>query len=278
MNTQTERILQLFDAVADTYDQVGVEFFGPIAEGLVAVLDPRQGERALDLGCGRGAVLLPLARAVGPQGSVTGGDLSPRMVQQCRAVAEAEGLDHVEVAVVDAQEPTGLDGEGSGGFDVIASSLVLFFLPDPPRALQRWRDLLRPGGRVGVSTFADEDPAWSSVDDVFRPHLPPEMLDPRTTGRAGPFASDEGVEGLFRDAGLVDVRTAHRTVDVRFEDADHWYRFSMSVGQRAFWQAVPQASRGEVRAEAARRIETHADHDGSVTFHQDIRYTLGRRP
>lgn len=33
MSTPTERISRLFDAVADTYDQVGVEFFGPIADG-----------------------------------------------------------------------------------------------------------------------------------------------------------------------------------------------------------------------------------------------------
>jgi hypothetical protein len=31
----------------------GVDFFQPIAEGLVARLDPQPGERALDLGCGR---------------------------------------------------------------------------------------------------------------------------------------------------------------------------------------------------------------------------------
>lgn len=208
------------------------------------------------------------------------------MVQLCRALAQTEGLRQVHVVEVDAQDPSALadtgadamahDGTG-GGFDLIASSLVLFFLPDPAAALPRWRELLRPGGRVGVSTFADQNPAWSSVDDVFRPYLPPEMLDARTTGRTGPFASDEGVEGLFRDAGLVDVRTAHRPLAVRFEGADHWYRFSMSVGQRAFWHAVPESSRDQVRAEAARRIEALANDDGSVTFGQDIRYTLGRR-
>jgi ubiquinone/menaquinone biosynthesis C-methylase UbiE len=50
-------VAALFDRVADTYDTVGVEWFGPIGRGLVAELGPTAGERALDIGCGRGAVL-----------------------------------------------------------------------------------------------------------------------------------------------------------------------------------------------------------------------------
>ena len=76
MDAQRETLRSLFDAVADSYDQVGVDFFQPIAEGLVAELEPKPGERGLDLGCGRGAALLPIARAVGPSGSAVGGDLS----------------------------------------------------------------------------------------------------------------------------------------------------------------------------------------------------------
>ncbi|MCU1373631.1 MAG: hypothetical protein JWO68_917, partial [Actinomycetia bacterium] len=37
---ERERISQLFDRLSDTYDDVGVPFFGPIAEGLLAELAP----------------------------------------------------------------------------------------------------------------------------------------------------------------------------------------------------------------------------------------------
>ena len=46
MDAQRESLRRLFDAVSDSYDQVGVDFFQPIAEGLVIRLDPRRGERA----------------------------------------------------------------------------------------------------------------------------------------------------------------------------------------------------------------------------------------
>ncbi|MCW2825984.1 MAG: type 11 methyltransferase [Aeromicrobium sp.] len=78
-----DRIAQVagrFDAVAPTYDQVGVDFFGPIARHLVGPLDPHPGEQVIELGCGRGALTLPLAEVVGTDGSVRACDISPAMV------------------------------------------------------------------------------------------------------------------------------------------------------------------------------------------------------
>lgn len=275
MDAQRETIRRLFDAVADSYDQVGVDFFQPIAEGLVARLAPQPGEQALDLGCGRGAALLPIARAVGPSGRAVGGDLSPQMVAQAAALAEDAGLSRVEALVVDAQEPE-VGHVAGAGFDLLSASLVLFFLPDPGDAVVRWRTLCCPGGRVGVSTFGAADPTWDRIDQLFRPYLPPQMLDARTTGAAGPFESDAGVEGLFTAAGWVDARSEELALPVRFEDADHWYRFSMSTGQRGFWGRVPEAERAGVRDHAADIIREAAGPDGSVTFTQRIRYTLAR--
>ena len=62
MDRVRERVAGVFDRAAPTYDAVGVAMFGPIAERLVAELDLRPGERVLDVGCGRGAVLLRAAR------------------------------------------------------------------------------------------------------------------------------------------------------------------------------------------------------------------------
>jgi len=277
VDAQREALRSVFDAAADSYDQVGVDFFQPIANGLVAELDPQPGERALDLGCGRGAALLPIARAVGPTGSAVGGDLSPVMVAQSTALAAEEDLSQVEVLVVDAQEPE-LDGVGAGGFDLLSASLVLFFLPDPGEALARWRELARPGGRVGVATFGPPDPTWNSIDALFAPYLPPQLLDARTTGVAGPFESNAGVEGLFTASGWGDARSTETSVPVRFEGADHWYRFTMSTGQRGFWGLTPEDKRAGIREAATRIIEDAAAPDGSVTFTQGIRYTLARNP
>lgn len=271
---RSQQVAAVFDRAAPTYDSVGVPWFTPIAEGLVGELAPAPGERALDVGCGRGAAVFPLAEAVGPTGRVTGIDLAPGMVQALRADVCARGLTTVDVQAGDAMAPD----LGGRTVDVLSSSLVLFFLPDPGEALSRWHDLLVPGGRLGVSTFGRRDATWISVDDVFTPFLPPQLLDARTSGTSGPFASDEGVEALLRSAGLQDVRTVHRDVPVRFRDAEQWHAWSWSHGQRSMWEAVPPEHHQQVRSAAAERLEEARDSGGTLTLQQQVRYTLARRP
>ena len=261
-------IAGVFDRAADTYDAVGVPWFGPIAAGLVEELDVRAGERVLDIGCGRGAALAPLARATGPGGSALGIDLAPRMVE--RTAEDLRDLTWVEVRVGDASAPD----LPSSSYDVLSSCLVLFFLPEPAEAVRRWADLLAPGGRMGVTTFGPQDERWKAVDAVFAPYLPQQMRDARTSGARGPFSSDEGMEALLRDAGLVDVRTAHREVTAEFADPQQWVDFSWSHGQRAMWEAVPESERDDVRARVVSLLEGYAP----LGFTQTIRHTLGRRP
>lgn len=270
-NDETGRIRDLFDAAADSYDHVGVDMFVPIAQGLVDAVEPRTGERVLDIGCGRGAALYPVAAAVGP-GCAVGIDLSPRMVELAAAGAADRGLD-VDVRVGDAADPSG----DLGSFDAIVSSLVLFFLDDPTAALGSWRSRLVDGGRVGVSTFRAFNDEWREVDRVFAPYLPPAILDPRTRSDESPFGSDEGMERMLADAGFVDVRTVGATIPVRFTDTDQWHAWTWSTGQRRMWGAVPEAERTDVLAEARRRVEACRAPDGGLGFDQGVRFTLGRR-
>lgn len=262
----------VFDRAAGTYDAVGVPWFGPIAAGLVAELAPRPGERVLDVGCGRGAALAPMARLVGPQGRAVGLDLAPGMVR--RTAADLVDLGWVEVLLGDAAAPA----LAPASFDVVASSLVLFFLEDPGAALRRWRELLVPRGRLGVTTFAGQDPRWRELDAVFEPYLPPRLKDARTTGTTGAFGSDAGMESLVTDAGLVEVRTVRRTVDATFRDVDHLLEFTWSHGQRAMWEAVPAAQRDDVRVRIVDRAAGLGLGREGFVLTQDVRHTLGRRP
>jgi SAM-dependent methyltransferase len=160
-------------------------------------------------------------------------------------------------------------------YDLIASSLVLFFLPDPAAALARWVDLLAPGGRIGLATFGEEHPAWTAVNALFRPWLPPAMLDPKAVGPDAPFASDAGMEALLHGAGAMAVGTVTRRVEVPWGDIDGWKAFSMSTGQRAMWAMVPAEERDTLEAQAAEILDDARDESGRVVVWQDMRYTLG---
>jgi len=264
-------IAAVFDAAADTYDNVDVDFFTPIAVRLVQELAPQPGEACVDIGCGAGQALIELAREVGSTGRAVGIDLAPRMVAAATAAAEAAGVD-VEVRLGDAQEPN-----LEGAYDVVAASLVLFFLPDPVAALGAWRELLIDGGRVGVSTFGDHlTPAWRSVDEVFAPYLA-QTGDDGARDAPNPFASVEGVQGLLVDAGFSEVRTTSAVVSPRFDDHDHWFRWTMSHGQRGRWLAVPHDDQADVLAATAAALEQCRDRDGRIGFDQTVYFTLGRR-
>lgn len=267
LHVMTDALAGVFDRASPTYDQVGVELFGPVAQLLVDALDPRPGEAVLDVGCGRGAFLL---RAAALAGRADGLDLSPLMVQAARAA----GRDlHVDVRVGDATAPD----LPPGSYDVVGSSLVLFFLPDPVAALRAWRHLLAGGGRLGVTTFGSLSPAWDAVEQAVMARGPAGMRDPRTVGPASPFGSDAGVEALLVEAGLRDVRTVSATVPVRFDDADHWYRWSWSVAQRRVWEPLTAAERSRLRAEVEDLLEATRQADGRLGFDQVARATLGRR-
>lgn len=272
-DTPASPVAALFDLLSSTYDTTGVAFFAPIADRLVAELAPVPGERWLDVGCGAGAVTLPAARGVGPAGSVVGVDIAPGMVDRCAATAAAEGLEQVEVLVGDAGAPP-VDGP----FDVVASSLVLFFLGDPAGALGSWHALLRPGGRLGAVTFGGQDDWWESLDAVFRPYLPPEMLDARTSGQDGPFASDAGMERLVAGAGYAEVRTVAWQLPVRFASPEQYLEWTMTTGQRAMWMRVPEQDRTDVREQLLALLRAHQEQDGSVLLHQGVRITLATRP
>lgn len=271
---QAEKMAALFNNLSDTYDGVGVDFFQPIASTLISAMAPLSGERWLDIGCGRGAVLLPIAKAIGPTGRAVGLDISAGMIEHSRALAKEAGLTNVDCFVDDAQAPK----LAQGPFDTISSCLVLFFLTDPLNALRHWLPLLKLGGQLGVTTFGEVDPRWRHVDEVFQPFLPPQMRDARTSGKEGPFESDEGMEQLLRDAGFSSVHTVKATIPVRFANAEQWYAFTWSVGQRVMWLAIPEESRFQVRKEAESRLAKYAEPDGSVVFQQSIRNTFGVRP
>lgn len=105
-----------------------VHLAGPV----LALLEPRAGERILDLGCGDGAIAAQLSA----QGiSVRGIDASPEQV----AAARARGVDaHVQDAHGLAERER---------YDAVFSNATLHWMHDPTRVFANVHRALRPGGR-----------------------------------------------------------------------------------------------------------------------------------
>lgn len=135
--------MQLWDFAALTYYRVLDRFSGSLHRLAVDELGLEPGEAVLDVGCGTGALIPALVKAVGPQGRVVAMDFSPRMIAVARRRAK---WPNVEVRLADACETD----HGTGQFDAAVALGAFSAMPDVPAAIANAADALKPGGRLFV--------------------------------------------------------------------------------------------------------------------------------
>jgi SAM-dependent methyltransferase len=140
----TEAIRAAWDAEADGFDDqpdhglrdpsVRAAWWSLLSDQL-----PAPPVRVLDVGSGTGSLAVLLAE----RGyEVVGVELAPRMVDRAVRKARDHAVD-VDFRVGDAADPL-----VEGVFDVVLGRHILWALPDPPLALERWLRLLVPAGRL----------------------------------------------------------------------------------------------------------------------------------
>lgn len=162
-----------------------------------------------------------------------------------------------------------------GAFDLVTASLVIFFLPDPPAALRRWVDLLKPGGRIAFTTFGASDESWRTAEAELDPWRPGAR--PRKDGASSPFGNPDGLRRLLGTAGASTIGTTTDRLAVTFPDVDHYVRWSRSSAQRAAWDAMPAATRPEVVAAMREHLAPVTAPDGRIHVWQEVLTTVGRR-
>ena len=106
----------------------------------------KPGMRVADFGCGVGATTRSLAEMVGPDGHVTGIDLSAAQLEQGRALCSAAGISNATFTEASALA-TGLP---RNSFDLVYCRFLLLHLTDPAACLREMFDILKPGGIVVV--------------------------------------------------------------------------------------------------------------------------------
>ncbi|WP_162605914.1 class I SAM-dependent methyltransferase [Jiangella aurantiaca] len=245
----------IWDRVAAEYESTGVDFFAPLGRELVARAGLRPGEHVLDVGTGRGHVLVPAAAAVGQTGRVIGVDLSPAMVELTAADLAGRGVTNATVHVGDAAAPD-LAPES---VDAVLAGFMLFLLPDPGAALHTYRSILAPGGRLAASTYGPPDPHADEARHRLRRRA--------GLGADAPDVFDDpaALAAMVRSAGFTDVVVDDVAVPVRFRDVDQWWSWARSVGYRGALERIAPADLPAARADVADALAGARQDDGTRT-------------
>lgn len=203
--------LHLFQGLPARYDRMGAALsFGQDPRwrrALVEAVDPRRGQRILDVATGTGMVAAALARR---GATVVGIDQSEAML----AVARARHGGTVRLVHGQAEQLPFEDGE----FEAVTFTYLLRYVDDPAATLRELARVLRPGGRIGMVEFGV--PSQPALRALWRVHT---RVGLPLVGRAvspawyevGRFLGPSierfdhevpDIEALWRAAGLRDVR------------------------------------------------------------------------
>lgn len=230
-----------FNVAASAYDAFMGRYSRLLVGQMADLANLRPGDRAIDVGCGPGALTAELVRRL-DAANVAAVDPSEPFVTAARArfpdvdvrVAGAESLPYPDQA-----------------FDAALAQLVVHFMTDPLAGIREMARVTRPGGTVVACVWdfaggrSPLSPFWNAV----------EAADPSNPGESRYAGARKGhLVELFRAAGVQDVEELVLAADITHPTFDDWWLpFSAGVGPAG---AHAKALEPEAREELAASIRS----------------------
>jgi SAM-dependent methyltransferase len=202
--------------------------------------------RALDVGCGPGALLSALAERLGAE-NVAGADPSEPFVEACRA-----RIPQAEVVVASAEALPFPDG----AFDVTLSQLVVNFMDDAEAGVREMARVTREGGTV-VSAVWDYGGEmmllrafWAAAREVDEDGAAADEAEVMQWCGEGDLAE------LWERVGLADVRFGALTVRAAYDGfEDLWWPLPTGVGPAgAYTKSLDDERRAALHDALRRRL------------------------
>jgi SAM-dependent methyltransferase len=241
----------------DAYEAYIGRWSRRIAETFVRQLGVPASRRWLDVGCGTGALTSAVLTAADPA-EVVGVDPSEQFLSTARAgVADPR----VTFQVADARSLPFEDDR----FDVVATGLVLNFVPDPAQAAAEIARVTVPGGLAAAYVWDLAEGMqlirhfWDAAAE-----LDPAAVAELDEGRRFTLCRPEPLGRLWTEAGLDAVSVGEiKTPTVFSGFDDYWKPFLGGQGPApAYLATLPEARRDQIRELLRSRLPTNPD--GSI--------------
>ena len=258
-------------SAAENYERYFVPAIAtPVSGALLEAAQLAEGQRVVDVACGTGVATRLAARQIGAGGSLTGVDVAPDMIEVARSVP-VPGDATVDWVVADATDIPLPDAEA----DVVLCQMGLMFMPDRDAAVAEMARLLKPGGRLAVSTPGRIQPPFELMEQALVDHINPDL---------GGFVravfsmhDPDAVASLLRDAGLdgTDARETNATLELPGPAAFLWQYIHLTP-MGAFVGSAPDDAKAALEQQV---VETWAPHveDGATPVDQPMVVATGVR-
>jgi ubiquinone/menaquinone biosynthesis C-methylase UbiE len=243
---------------ASAYERFMGRWSRELARAFVSWLEAPSGGHWLEVGCGTGALTSGILE-IGRPASVVATDASQQFVRHARSALPDERVQFV-TARADRLPSR------AAGYDVVASSLVLNFIPDPTAALREMRSLAADDGIVAACVWDYAE----GMQFLRRFWDAAVELDPSARqydeGERFPICSPAALEAAFLEAGFSGVGVEGLQVATRFEDfEDYWTPFVGGPGPApGYLASLPAERRQELASRLAATLPRNKD--GSINL------------
>lgn len=231
-----------FFVAADAYDRFMGRYSRLLSPQMADLAGIARGQRALDVGCGPGALTAELVRRLGP-GAVAAVDPSEPFVAAAR-----DRHPGVDVRQASAEHLPFADDS----FDAALAQLVVHFMADPVAGLVEMRRVTRPGGAV-VACVWDHAGGTGPMRVFWQAarELDPDVHDERDL----PGAREGHLAELFADAGLTDIESTSLVAELEHATFDEWWEpFTEGVGPAGAHVATLDPERREALRQGCRAL------------------------
>jgi SAM-dependent methyltransferase len=240
---------------ADAYERYMGRWSRAVGDKFLAWLELPKHARWLDVGCGSGAFCELVVGRCAPS-ALSGIDPSPAQVEFAR-----RRLPQADIRVADSMDLPFREGE----FDVVASALVLHFIPDRAKAFAEMKRVTRREGMVAGYTWER-----SPVSD-FAPYAP--MLEGLKSIGVEPMRSptvpEQRLDGLRATAEAASLRELALTqieVRQRFRDFDEYWDVQTLPVSPVGRTVAGLSDEQRVRLRETMRAALPIAEDGSITY------------